>query len=204
MGLRIHALEVFFRHRYARGEPAACHLHGVRAVSPPKSHPNTARELAALLYRLRLSGFPNGLELARMADSLGPVLARRIIGLLLESAIVSSFRFDYTRPPIGEAVTLSTTARTLQMAADRLGGLRPLARFLQVPLPDLYAWMRPGAEPPPMAIFLKAVDILLNGLSAQDARRAETIRVAALDDERRSLDTEQTMQKLTRDFDGKQ
>jgi hypothetical protein len=98
-------------------------------------------------------------------------------------------------------VTLSTTARALQMAADRLGGLRSLARFLKVPLADLYAWMRPGAEPPPMGVFLKVVDLLLNGLSDEDAERAQRLRVAALDDKRRSQETERAVQRLARSLD---
>ena len=59
-------------------------------------------------------------------------------------------------------------ARTLQ-----------LARYLSVPMPDLFAWMRPGAVPPPTKIFLKAVDLVLNDCDEADESRAQRIRVAA-------------------------
>jgi hypothetical protein len=69
--------------------------------------------------------------------------------------------------------------RTLQKAAELLGGERALARYLRVPMPDLFVWMRPGALPPPEAVFLKAVDLVLNDLNDHDAERAQRVRVAA-------------------------
>jgi len=46
-------------------------------------------------------------------------------------------------------------------------------------MPDLFVWMRPGALPPPEAVFLKAVDLVLNDLNDHDAERAQRVRVAA-------------------------
>jgi hypothetical protein len=74
----------------------------------------------------------------------------------------------------------SIHARTLQAAADILGGDRALARYLRVSMPDLFAWMRPGSEPPPTPIFLKAVDLVLNDLAESDEPRAQSVRVAAI------------------------
>ena len=73
----------------------------------------------------------------------------------------------------------SIYARTLQKAAEMLGGERSLARYLQTPMPDLFAWMRPGAEPPPMPVFLKAVDLVMNEMDDHDAERAQKLRLAA-------------------------
>ena len=50
--------------------------------------------------------------------------------------------------------------RVLQHAADKLGSERALARRLRVPMPDLLAWLK-GADRPPRALFLEAVDILV-------------------------------------------
>ena len=69
--------------------------------------------------------------------------------------------------------------RTLQRAAQILGGERALARYLHVPMPDLHAWMRPGSLPPPAKVFLKVVDLVLNDLNEADERRAQRLRVAA-------------------------
>jgi predicted Zn-dependent protease with MMP-like domain len=70
--------------------------------------------------------------------------------------------------------------RTLRKAADQLGGLRALARYLGIPLADLYAWMQPGAQPPPITVFLKAVDLVLNDLDVKDEERAQRVRVAVI------------------------
>jgi hypothetical protein len=50
--------------------------------------------------------------------------------------------------------------RVLQRAAELLGSERALARALRVPIPDLFMWLR-GSERPTRALFLAAVDILL-------------------------------------------
>ena len=77
---------------------------------------------------------------------------------------MSSYIVHYTPAPTGldpEVPLPSIYNRTLQKAADHVGGQRALARYLKVPLGDLYAWMRPGAEPPPQA---------------EDRRRAEVMQ----------------------------
>ena len=71
-------------------------------------------------------------------------------------------------------------ARTLQKAAELLGGERALARYLKVPMPEVFVWMRPGGLPPPQAVFLKAVDLVLNNLSDEDEQRAQRLRVTAI------------------------
>jgi hypothetical protein len=55
----------------------------------------------------------------------------------------------------------SVMRRTLQKAAELAGGHKPLARRLRVPLGELEKWIAGGGEPP-MAIFLKAVDLVLD------------------------------------------
>lgn len=75
---------------------------------------------------------------------------------------------------------LSIHARTLQKAAQLLGGDRALARYLKVPMPDLFVWMSAGAISPPENVFLKAVDLVMNDLSDRDAERAQKVRVAAI------------------------
>jgi hypothetical protein len=80
--------------------------------------------------------------------------------------------------------------RTLQKAAEILGSERALARYLRVPLPDLFVWMRPGAVSPPAAVFLKAVDVVLNDYEAADESRAQKVRVAALHNDWKSVDSE--------------
>ena len=89
--------------------------------------------------------------------------------------------------------------RPLQKAADHVGGQRALARYLKVPLADLYAWMRPGAEPPPSAVFLKAVDLVLNDLTLVDAQRAQKVRVAVIHEDRRRAEVMQALEDLLPD-----
>ena len=50
--------------------------------------------------------------------------------------------------------------RTLQKAADLLGGRKKLARHLRVPMDVLEDWMS-GKQVPPIGVFLKAVDLVL-------------------------------------------
>ena len=52
-------------------------------------------------------------------------------------------------------------SRTLQKAAELVGGPRVLARRLRVPLAELEKWIA-GDGQPPMAVFLKAVDVVLD------------------------------------------
>jgi hypothetical protein len=121
---------------------------------------------------------------------------------MLESRIVTSYPFDYTRPPWHEADAVpkpSIYNRTLEKAADNVGGQRALARYLKVPLADLYAWMRPGAEPPPPAVFLKAVDVVLHDLELPDAQRAQKVRIAAIHEDRHRALVMQKLQELLPD-----
>ena len=55
----------------------------------------------------------------------------------------------------------SVYSRTLQKAAEAAGGHKKLARLLRVPLFDLEKWIADKDEPP-MSIFLKAVDLVLD------------------------------------------
>lgn len=55
--------------------------------------------------------------------------------------------------------------RTLQKAADLLGGRKKLARHLRVPMSELESWMS-GKEVPPIGVFLKAVDLVLDETGA--------------------------------------
>ena len=55
--------------------------------------------------------------------------------------------------------------RTLQKAADLLGGRKKLARHLRVPIDELEKWMS-GDEPPPIGVFLKVVDLVLDETGA--------------------------------------
>ena len=73
----------------------------------------------------------------------------------------------------------SVHTRTLQKAAELLGGERALARYLRVPMPELFAWMGEGATPPPGAVFLRAVDLVLNDLDVSDQARAQALRIAS-------------------------
>jgi hypothetical protein len=74
----------------------------------------------------------------------------------------------------------SVYSRILRKAADLVGGERALARYLKVPRAEIYAWMRPGASPPPTALFLDAVDLVLNDLDIPDEQRAQSVRVAVI------------------------
>jgi hypothetical protein len=50
--------------------------------------------------------------------------------------------------------------RVLQRAVELMGSERAVARHLRVPMPDLFAWLK-GADRPPRALFLEAVDLLI-------------------------------------------
>src|SRR5262245_31390718 len=75
--------------------------------------------------------------------------------------------------------------RILHTAADILGGERALARYLKVPQAEVYAWMRAGASPPPPAVFLNAIDLVLNDLDIPDEQRAQSVRVAVIHEDQR-------------------
>jgi hypothetical protein len=69
-------------------------------------------------------------------------------------------------------------ARTLAKAAELIGGERALARYLKVPMAELFVWMR-GATPVPDHIFLRAVDLVLNDLDVAEQARAQALRIAS-------------------------
>ena len=93
--------------------------------------------------------------------------------------------WDYSK---GGVIKTTIFVRTLEVAAELLGGDRALARYLSVPMADLFAWMRPGAGPPPLPVFLKAVDLVMNELDDKEGELAQRVRVAAIRrDSRRSF-----------------
>lgn len=54
----------------------------------------------------------------------------------------------------------SVYSRTLQKAAELIGGRKPLCRHLNVPQVELQRWIDDKATPP-IGVFLKAVDLLI-------------------------------------------
>ncbi len=54
----------------------------------------------------------------------------------------------------------SVYSRTLHKASELIGGRARLCRHLRVPMPDLEKWLADKAVPP-IGIFLKAVDLIL-------------------------------------------
>lgn len=64
--------------------------------------------------------------------------------------------------------------RTLQQAAQLLGGAANLRDYLRVPSGELADWLS-GIEEPPMIVFLRAVDLILNDLDDVASFRARNI-----------------------------
>lgn len=62
----------------------------------------------------------------------------------------------------------SVYSRTLQKAAELAGGHKKLARYLRVPLGELEKWIA-GQGAPPLATFLKAVDLVLDETASPPA-----------------------------------
>jgi hypothetical protein len=58
----------------------------------------------------------------------------------------------------------SVYVSTLKQAGVILGGEKQLARHLRVPLEELKRWLS-GSEDPPRQVFLRAVDVVLEGSS---------------------------------------
>ena len=54
----------------------------------------------------------------------------------------------------------SVYSRTLQKAAELIGGYAKLSRHLRVPVAELQRWIEDRAVPP-MGVFLRAVDLIL-------------------------------------------
>jgi len=57
-------------------------------------------------------------------------------------------------------MAFSVYSRTLQKAADVIGGQANLCRHLRVPAADLQKWIDDKAVPP-IGIFLRAVDLVI-------------------------------------------
>ena len=55
----------------------------------------------------------------------------------------------------------SVYSRTLQKAAELIGGRKKLCRHLNVPQAELQRWIDDAAKPP-MGVFLRAVDLLID------------------------------------------
>ncbi len=55
---------------------------------------------------------------------------------------------------------ISLEVRVLRRAIELMGGERPLAKRLRVPMHDLQMWLD-GTEKPTRALFLAAVDVLI-------------------------------------------
>ena len=59
----------------------------------------------------------------------------------------------------------SVYSRTLQKAAELLGGRKKLARVLRIPMTDLEAWIADEAKPP-LNVFLRVVDLIIDETGA--------------------------------------
>lgn len=57
-------------------------------------------------------------------------------------------------------MALSVYSRTLQKAAELVGGRSKLCRYLQVPAEELQKWID-DKQRPPTSVFLRAVDLIL-------------------------------------------
>ena len=55
----------------------------------------------------------------------------------------------------------SVYSRTLQKAAELIGGRKKLAHVLRVPMKDLEAWIADEAKPP-LNVFLRVVDLIID------------------------------------------
>lgn len=81
-----------------------------------------------------------------------------------------------TAPP--PRVTVHT--RVLHRACEKLGGVGPLAQFLNVPAAMVYRWLE-GESEPPTRVFLKAVDLVMPAWSAdEEAMAAERLAARPL------------------------
>jgi hypothetical protein len=80
---------------------------------------------------------------------------RRTIPLMRQSSARAP---DCPLAPPGHA---SVHSRTLHRACLILGGIVQLAKYLEVPESDLRRWMTGDLGPPPEAVFLRAVEVLI-------------------------------------------
>jgi hypothetical protein len=67
--------------------------------------------------------------------------------------------------------------RVLHRACQVVGGVEALAARLRVPTTSLYRWLE-GESEPPVAVFLKAVDLVLPVWTAEDDVFARTLSAA--------------------------
>ena len=72
---------------------------------------------------------------------------------------------------MGTEKDLKVYAKTFQKAAELAGGPRKLAHELHVPLAELEKWLA-GEAQPPLAIFLEAIDYVLDETTPPGAVRA--------------------------------
>ena len=72
-------------------------------------------------------------------------------------------------------VAYSLKARTLRIAAARVGGPRKLRDHLSARSADVVAWLS-GLEEPPTPVFLRALDLILNDLDRRASPRKKTPR----------------------------
>lgn len=61
----------------------------------------------------------------------------------------------------------SPQTKTLQVAAKLLGGPRKLRDVLGAPSASIVAWLAGNEEPPP-AVFLRALQVVLDHMDARD------------------------------------
>lgn len=66
----------------------------------------------------------------------------------------------------------SVKAKTLQMAAKKLGGPRKLRDYLRAPSAAVVSWLA-GVEEPPTAVFLRALELILDDLDRRTNQAAK-------------------------------
>jgi hypothetical protein len=69
-------------------------------------------------------------------------------------------------------VAYSVKAKTLQMAAKKLGGPRKLRDYLRAPSATVVSWLA-GVEEPPTAVFLRALELILDDLDRRTNQAAK-------------------------------
>lgn len=67
---------------------------------------------------------------------------------------------DLESCPAAPQARATVHTRVLHRACQKLGGVTPLARRLDVPPALLYRWLA-GESAPPTSVFLQAVDIVM-------------------------------------------
>jgi hypothetical protein len=77
--------------------------------------------------------------------------------------------------PVAPPARATLHTRVLHRACQKLGGVEPLARFLNVPAATVYRWLE-AESVPPTSIFLKAVDIVTPAWSESDEAYSRELR----------------------------